>query len=148
MHFAQYNYRICKNTISLVSVWCLVAVLTLLTACDQTSSSSNQGTSSHQASIQCTTQTSTPITLTTYYGSDMQEWMEDVVKDFNSRGISACDGPIHINAQPIGSGESMQKILSRAIRPDIWIPSSRIWLSLLNVQWHKQSGNNSDLVAP
>jgi len=140
-------HRIGKTVISLVGVGCLVGVLILSAACDQTPSSSKQDQNQHQASIQCSTHTSTPVTLTVYYGSEMQKWMEGVVKDFNTRSISACDGPIHVNALPTGSGESMQKILSGTNQPDIWLPASRIWLSLLNVQWHKQSGRDTDLVA-
>ena len=147
MRFLQDRFKTRQVITSLVNALYLVATLALLTACEQKPSSSQQSGSSQQVAIHCTARTSQPITLTMYYGSEMQEWIEDVVKDFNMRGISACDGPIHVNAQPIGSGESMQEILSGTIQPDIWLPASRIWLNLLNAKWHQQSGQNNDLVA-
>jgi Ca-activated chloride channel family protein len=69
------------------------------------------------------------------YGSEKQAWIEDVVKDFNSRNVTACDGPITMKAIPIGSGQSMQDILSGAAQPDVWSPAGSVWLPLLNAQW-------------
>ena len=67
-----------------------------------------------------------------YYGSEKEAWMKNVVADFNSRNITACDGPITVKAIPIGSGDSMRQILDGKIQPDIWSPAGRVWLTLLN----------------
>lgn len=67
--------------------------------------------------------------------------MEDVVADFNSRHITACDGPITVSATPAGSGDSMRQILAGKIKPDIWSPAGRVWLTLIDDQWRQQHGS-------
>ncbi len=76
------------------------------------------------------------------YGSEKQQWMEDVVKDFNSRNISACDGSITVKATPVGSGDSMRQIADGTIQPDIWSPAGRVWLTLLQEMWQQKHSNN------
>jgi Ca-activated chloride channel family protein len=92
--------------------------------------------------IQCSAHSSNPVTLTMYYGSEKEAWINDVVKDFNSRGITACDGPISVNATPIGSGQSMQEIVNGTIQPDIWSPAGSAWLALINSTWQAKHGSN------
>ena len=92
--------------------------------------------------IQCTSHSTNPVTLTMYYGSEKQKWIDDVVADFNSRHFAACDGPITVKATPIGSGQSMQEILDGTIQPDIWSPAGSVWLTLLNSQWLEKTGTN------
>jgi Ca-activated chloride channel family protein len=79
-----------------------------------------------------------------YYGSEKENWMRDVIADFNQRGLKACDGPISVQAVPIGSGASMQQILTGSIKPDVWSPAGSTWLNLLNDQWRKQ--HSSDII--
>lgn len=114
----------------------LVLFATCLMSCNILPATTPQVTT-HPATVQavCTTRSSQPITLKMYYGSEKQQWMEDVVKDFNSRAVTACDGPITVNAVAVGSGESMQQILSGQIQPDIWSPAGNVWLTLLNQGW-------------
>jgi Ca-activated chloride channel homolog len=121
----------------------LVLALLLVTSC----SSSAPPTPTHTPSPtpffdlnQCSARSSTPITLTMYYGSEKQEWITGVVAQFNALHTSACDGPIHVDAIPLGSGESMKQILN-GDRPDIWSPAARIWLNLLNAGWQNTPGN-------
>jgi Ca-activated chloride channel homolog len=95
-------------------------------------------------SISCSEHSSNPVTLTMYYGSEKQAWISDVVSNFNSLHMTACDGPITIKATPIGSGLSMQEIASGAIQPDIWSPAGSVWLTLINALW--QEKHHSDLV--
>ncbi|HEX7736028.1 MAG TPA: substrate-binding and VWA domain-containing protein [Ktedonobacteraceae bacterium] len=87
----------------------------------------------------CADRSSTPVTLTMYYGSEKQVWMTDVVEAFNKQGVSACDGPITVHAVPYGSGESMQAILN-GDKADIWSPAGNVWLTLLNQQWQQKYG--------
>lgn len=77
-----------------------------------------------------------------YYSSEKQEWISDVVADFNSRNVAACDGPITVKAIPIGSGQSMQEIADGTIQPDIWSPAGSVWLTLLNSTWLEKNGTN------
>jgi Ca-activated chloride channel family protein len=93
----------------------------------------------------CQGHTSNPISLNMYYGSEKQAWIDDVTKTFNASHYVACDGPITIHATSIGSGDSMEEILSGAIKPDIWSPAGSVWLTLANDAW-RQKNNGKDLV--
>jgi Ca-activated chloride channel homolog len=117
-----------------------VFAINVATACSQDTPSPGQN-----QTIECSATSSTPITLTMRYGTEKQKWIEDAVQDFNRRNLKACDGPIHVNTLLEGSGESMQKIL-QGEQTDIWSPAGRIWLSLLNAEWHKTSGHDRDLI--
>jgi Ca-activated chloride channel family protein len=129
--------------------WMLLLLL-VLSAC--AGSSSNNNPSGNQPGkpvqtppgppISCASHSTNPVTLTMYYGSEKQEWIKDVVADFNSRNFAVCDGPITVNATPIGSGQSMQEILDGTIQPDIWSPAGSVWLTLLNSQWLEKHGSN------
>jgi Ca-activated chloride channel family protein len=92
----------------------------------------------------CPTSTAAPITLNMVYDSTEQAWMQDVIKDFDSQRITACDGPISVQATPMDSGLSMQEILDGKLQPDVWSPGGSAWISMLNQQWHTKHG--SDLV--
>src|SRR5262249_53110128 len=128
------SYRIQRkrpSTFWLVS-WSLL-LLTMLVACN---SSGNQTSKSTQTAsgavpIPCSSHSSDPVTLNMLYGSEKQAWIDNVVKDFNGRNITACNGPITVKATPIGSGQSTQDILSGKSQPDIWSPAGSVWLSLL-----------------
>jgi Ca-activated chloride channel family protein len=87
----------------------------------------------------CGAETKT-VTLNMLYGSEKQAWIEDVVKDFNSRNITAGGDPITVKATPIGSGQSMQDILSGTAQPDVWSPAGGVWLTLLNARWQAKHG--------
>jgi len=107
------------------------SLLVLFTAC-QGGTSSVKGTatapvvSTPVANISCSTHTQIPVTLTMSYGSEKQQWISDVVADFNSRHLAACDGPITVNATPVGSGDSMRQIASGQLQPDIWSPAGSV----------------------
>jgi Ca-activated chloride channel family protein len=121
--------------------WCLL-LLVMLAACNLPGTQANKPTQTAPgAAIPCSSHSSNPVTLNVLYSSEKQEWIEDVVKDFNDRNIAACDGPITVKATPTGSGQSMQDILSGAAQPDVWSPAGGVWITLLNAQWQaKHSG--------
>src|SRR5215469_16420447 len=121
----------------------------LLAACSTTPTNptppnkpSGQVPSPSSQPIQCAAHSSNPVTLMMYYGSEKEAWISDVVADFNSRNITACDGPITVKAIPIGSGQSMQQIVDGAIQPDIWSPAGSVWLALVNAQWQAKHGSD------
>ena len=123
---------------------CLQLILTL-SACGFFGASQVNSQPTAATVNQCQTHSSNPVTLTMYYGSEKETWMNDVVADFNSRKMAACDGPITVKAIPIGSGDSMQQILDGKINPDIWSPAGRVWLTLLNSKWNQKYG--SDIIS-
>ncbi|HEX4204311.1 MAG TPA: VWA domain-containing protein [Ktedonobacteraceae bacterium] len=137
-------FRDRKQTLCVSSLlWYLLAVLLLSTACGLPWESVQPATTPSTA-LNCTQRSSTPVTLSMYYGSEKENWMRDVIADFNQRGLKACDGPISVQAVPIGSGASMQQILAGSIKPDVWSPAGSTWLNLLNDQWRKQ--HSSDII--
>lgn len=137
------SHRVSARSHQFVHVFVFIVVASLFAACNGrvqlASNAKNVATVTAvtTSAINCNTHSSNPVTLTMYYGSEKEAWMKDVVADFNSRHVAACDGPITVNATPVGSGESMQQILDGTIRPDIWSPAGSVWLSLLNNQWAK-----------
>jgi Ca-activated chloride channel family protein len=133
-----------------MQVVALLATVATLVACGNGPATQDYGTPpasppavhSHTA---CAGHTSNPITLEMYYGSEKQAWLDDVVKTFNSRHYVACDGPITIHANPIGSGDSAEQIISGAIKPDIRSPAGSVWLTLVNDAWRPKN-NGKDFV--
>jgi Ca-activated chloride channel family protein len=126
----------------LVRALSFVVALIALAACGGSDNQAQKPTQAAPggASITCSSHSSDPVTLTFYYGSEKQEWIDDGVNDFNSRNIVACDGPITVKATPLGSGASMQMILN-GDQPDIWSPAGSVWVSLLNAQWQEKHGS-------
>lgn len=138
--FKQYGLTVC--------IWSLLCLL-VLSACsgqDTTNQpASPTKTTASTASFQCTSRSSTPVTLNMAYSSEKQTWMEAVVADFNRQNVTACDGPITVKATPMGSGQSMQQIVDGTIQPDIWSPAGNVWITLINARWREKHG--TDLIA-
>ncbi len=123
----------------IVQALSLLLVILALASCD----SSQNPQSTPTTSAACPNHPTNPVTLTMYYGSEKQQWMEDVVKAFNA----ACAGSITVKATPLGSGDSMQMILD-GDKPDIWSPAGNVWLNLLNQQWQEKHGTTIISIGP
>ncbi|KAB8141178.1 VWA domain-containing protein [Chloroflexia bacterium SDU3-3] len=79
---------------------------------------------------------SNALTITMFYGSEKQAWMEDVTQQFNSQQVQSTSGrPIYVSATPLGSAESMEQILSGAAQPTIWSPASGVLIPVANERW-------------
>ena len=133
----QTRVTMLKLTFAL-DVSCLLLVLTSFAACTTIGGTLAAPTATTLPTSACTAHSSNPVSLTMYYGSEKKAWIDDVVADFNSRNLTACDGPISIKAIPIGSGDSMQQIVNGTIQPDIWSPAGSVWLTLLNDSWQQK----------
>lgn len=137
-----------RTQLRLIASVSLLLYLLVLAACNSsTSAPVNYGTPPPAPPVvhshtPCAAHTSNPVTLTMYYGSEKQAWIDDIVRTFNSRHYIACDGPITVNALPIGSGDSMEQILQGKIQPDIWSPAGSVWITLLNGAWHDKTGKD------
>ncbi|HEX3642933.1 MAG TPA: VWA domain-containing protein [Ktedonobacteraceae bacterium] len=135
----QHPVRRCQQmSLTLFIMWSLFFVI-ISSSCGTSPTQTKQG-----SPISCSSHSSQPVTLTMAYSSEKQAWIEDVVKDFNGQQMTACDGPITVQATPTGSGQSMQQILDGSLQPDIWSPAGNVWITLLNAQWRSKHG--SDLV--
>lgn len=70
------------------------------------------------------------------YGSEKQAWLEAVTTDFNTQRIASSSGKtIVVEAVPMGSADSMDRILSGDERPAIWSPASSILVPVANQRW-------------
>src|SRR5689334_24580681 len=104
MRLSRQRYH--KTYRMLYSSLCLF-LLFICTACDANNDAQkpvNQAVKTPSGpAIQCAAHSSSPVTLNMYYGSEKENWMNDVVADFNARHYAACDGAITVKAVPIGS---------------------------------------------
>ncbi|MEP7358383.1 MAG: VWA domain-containing protein, partial [Anaerolineales bacterium] len=82
------------------------------------------------------------VKVTILYGSEKQEWLEPLEQAFNDAKHKTASGQtIVIDAQPLGSVESGDMILSGQSQPTVWSPASSIYIPVENNEWHK---NHSD----
>jgi Ca-activated chloride channel family protein len=86
------------------------------------------------------------IEITVAYGSEKQVWMEAVTKTFNSQNPKTASGkPIFVTVTPMGSNDSLNKILSGEIKPTVWSPASAILIPVANQRWAAQN-NGAKLI--
>lgn len=137
-----------RISISPIYPFILICML-LLSSCSLTPLSNNaQSDGEHAESGEQGEQTSAAgaLTLRMLYGSEKQSWIEDVTATFNSEQHKAPNGqPIHIEAVPMGSLESMHKIIDGEEQPALWSPASSLVLPLANEAWAK-THNGDQLV--
>lgn len=94
------------------------------------------------------------ITVTMYYGSEKQEWLEPLIEAYNQTKHKTEEGStIVVEATPMGSIESSQKIVSEEIQPIVWSPASSIYIPVTNAEWRSREhledlvvGTPNDLV--
>lgn len=76
------------------------------------------------------------LVLHMLYGSEKEAWINEVTATFNSQQNMSPNGrPIHVEAIPIGSLESMRAIINGDEQPAIWSPASSVIFPLANNQW-------------
>src|SRR3954447_24634035 len=81
-----------------------------------------------------------PVTLTVLYSSEQETWLRAAVATFAARQTSSSDAPIDIVLQSSDSGAAAGNILDGSLQPDVWIPSSDLWISRLNAGWQQRNG--------
>jgi Ca-activated chloride channel family protein len=85
------------------------------------------------------------VTITIYYGSEKEEWLEPLVAEYNAQKNKTEEGStIVVEATPMGSIESADGIVDGTIQPTVWSPASSIYIPVANAGW-KQS-HAEDLV--
>jgi Ca-activated chloride channel family protein len=85
------------------------------------------------------------VTITIYYGSEKEEWLEPLVAEYNAqKNKTAEESTIVVEATPMGSIESANGIIAETIKPTVWSPASSVYIPVANAGW-KQS-HAEDLV--
>jgi Ca-activated chloride channel family protein len=80
------------------------------------------------------------------YGSEKEKWIADVTDSFNRSGRKTAGGTrIFVSAKPMGSGESIDEVLSGRMRAHIISPASAAFIKLANADSRTHTGG--DLVS-
>jgi Ca-activated chloride channel homolog len=78
------------------------------------------------------------VTVTIIYGSEKQEWLDPLVKQYNDAHNKTADGKtIVIQATAMGSIESIDGIIDGTLQPTVWSPASSIYIPVANADWKK-----------
>jgi len=81
------------------------------------------------------------------YGSEKEKWINDVTKGFNQSGYKTQTGkPIFVKALPMGSGETIDNILSGRLPAHLASPASAAFIKLGNAESRAKTGK--DLIGP
>ena len=93
------------------------------------------------------------VNISIVYGSEKEDWLEPLVKQFNDAKNKTEEGlTIVVEATPMGSIESSREIVSQTLQPTIWSPASSIYIPVTNAEWRKEhaedlvTGSPNDLV--
>ncbi|MBC8076161.1 MAG: VWA domain-containing protein [Chloroflexales bacterium] len=76
------------------------------------------------------------LVLRMLYGSEKELWLKAATETFNQQQSKSSSGkPIFIEAVPMGSADSMERILSGQDQAQIWSPASSILVPIANERW-------------
>jgi Ca-activated chloride channel homolog len=76
------------------------------------------------------------------YGSEKQNWLTDVTTAFNKANILTPSGKrIQVTAVPLGSGESMEEVLTERRKAHLISPASGAFIELGNAEARAKGGN-------
>jgi Ca-activated chloride channel family protein len=118
----------------------ILLITTLGTNCNRPKSSSSGGQSATSAPAGS-------LELVFTYGSEKESWIKEVTDSFNRAGNKTASGQrIFVTATPMGSGESIDDILSGNIKAHITSPASGAFITLGNARSRASTGH--DLVGP
>ncbi len=80
------------------------------------------------------------------YGSEKEKWIGDVTRDFNQQKIKTQSGKtIFVRALPMGSGETIDNILSGRLQAHLASPASAAFIKIGNAESRSKTGK--DLIA-
>ena len=76
-----------------------------------------------------------------WYGSEKEAWINDVTGPFNRAGHKTAGGkPIHVKAVPMGSGETVDEVLSGNLKAHLISPASEAFIKLGNANSLQKTG--------
>ena len=77
------------------------------------------------------------------YGSEKEKWITEVTTEFNRRKVKTSSGkPIFVRAMPLGSGETIDQILSGQLQAHIASPASAAFIKLGNAESRSKTGKD------
>lgn len=83
------------------------------------------------------------IELVFPYGSEKEKWINDVTNAFNQSRVKTQSGkPIFVRALPMGSGETIDNILSGRLEAHLASPASAAFIKLGNAQSRAKTGRD------
>jgi Ca-activated chloride channel family protein len=110
-----------------------------LSGCKRQASSTRENTSSEQAPPGS-------LELVFPYGSEKEKWINDVTQQFNRSNAKTQSGKtIFVRALPMGSGETIDNILSGRLQAHLASPASGAFIKLGNAESRSKTGK--DLIA-
>jgi Ca-activated chloride channel homolog len=110
-----------------------------LSGCKRQASSTRENTSSEQAPPGS-------LELVFPYGSEKEKWINDVTRQFNRSNAKTQSGKtIFVRALPMGSGETIDNILSGRLQAHLASPASGAFIKLGNAESRSKTGK--DLIA-
>src|SRR5215831_13061702 len=104
--------------------------------CKKENPSSREGASSEEAPPGS-------LELVFPYGSEKEKWINDATRDFNQRKVKTQSGKtIYVHALPMGSGETIDNILSGRLQAHLASPASTAFIRLGNAQSRSKLGKD------
>ncbi len=76
------------------------------------------------------------------YGSEKQAWLEDVTGQFNRARNKIGDEVVQVKAVAMGSGESVEEVLSGRLKAHLLSPASEAFIKLGNARSQVTTGKN------
>lgn len=112
----------------------LLLLFSLLSACGN----SDNASTSHQAA---TPKPKNTLELVFTYGSEKKQWITNVTNAFNAARHKTPEGKvIYVNAIPMGSGVSVEEVLTGKRQTHLISPASKAFITLGNADSQKQFG--------
>lgn len=107
-----------------------------LGSCKKENPSTHESLSNEQAPVGS-------LELVFPYGSEKEKWINDVTRDFNQRHVKTQSGKtIFVRALPMGSGETIDNILSGRLHAHIASPASGAFIKLGNAESRSKTGKD------
>ena len=83
------------------------------------------------------------VTISMVYGSEKEAWLAPLVTAFNAARYETARGArIEIEATPMGSIESAERIIAETLQPTIWSPASSVYVPVANADWRQNHGED------
>lgn len=90
-----------------------------------------------------------PVTVTVWYGTEKQEWLEEAARQFLASGPSFEGHPINVQLRGLGSREMAERVARQDWKsdtpPTVISPASSLWVETLRSEWAAR-GNSASII--